>query len=379
LVAVSVRGEAVSVRERLFYIDNLRLMVIAFVVMHHLAVTISGFGSWYYVYPIHLDTLSTVWFAFYLGFQQAYFMGLMFMLAGYFVAGSYDRKGFGRFVGDRFRRLVIPTLIYMVAIDPFIGVVELGSEPNGFSITGFLSATGVMWFTAALFAFSLVYAAVRLLARRPAPSPQRRQLEPSFAKAVGLILVISVFAFLIRIVQPIGTSILNMQLCFFASYIILFVVGIVAYRNGLFAKISYRSGKRWLVAGVGLGFLAWLALVIAATESGNAAALDGGLTWQSAGYSLWESFVAVAMCIGLVAVFREKFNRQSKPVKAMSDSSFAVYMFHPVLIVPVALLLSPVALYPIVKWLLLCVICVPLCFAAAHFVFRRIPLLKDVL
>ncbi|MDA4114722.1 MAG: acyltransferase family protein, partial [Thaumarchaeota archaeon] len=126
-------------------------------------------------------------------------------------------------------------------------------------------------------------------------------------------------------------------------------------------------------------FLVWLALVIAVTDSGNTTAIDGGLTWQSAGYSLWESFVAVAMGIGLTAVFREKFNNRSKLVKTLSDNSFAVYMFHPLIIVAVALLLSPVALYPIVKWLLLCVICVPLCFAAANFVFRKIPLLKDVL
>jgi hypothetical protein len=41
-------------------------------------------------------------------------MGLLFMIAGYFVAGSCDRKGFGRFVGERFKRLDIPSLIYMV-------------------------------------------------------------------------------------------------------------------------------------------------------------------------------------------------------------------------------------------------------------------------
>jgi glucan biosynthesis protein C len=41
-------------------------------------------------------------------------MGLLFMIAGYFVVGSCDRKGFGRFVGERFKRLVIPSLIYMV-------------------------------------------------------------------------------------------------------------------------------------------------------------------------------------------------------------------------------------------------------------------------
>lgn len=378
-LAVSSRIEVGNRKERLLYIDNLRLMIVTFVVMHHLAVTYTGFGSWYYVEGTHLDTLSTIWFAFYLSFQQGYFLGFMFMIAGYFAAGSYDRKGFGQFVEERFRRLVIPSLIYMVAITPFIGLVELGMKVTGFSVIGFLSGTGVMWFTVALFVFSLTYGLVRLIVGRPAPASDRKQLEPTLAKTAILILIISVSAFLIRIVQPIGTSILNMQLCFFASYIVLFIVGIISHRNNLFAKINYRTGKRWLISGIVLGFLVWLALIIVVTKSGNTAVLAGGLTWQSAGYSMWESFVAVAMSIGLIAVFREKFNHQSKLIKTLSDNAFAVYMFHPLIIVPVTLLLSSVALYPIVKWFMLCVICVPLCFAATHFVFRRIPLLKNVL
>ena len=368
-----------NVRERLLYIDNLRLMIVTFVVMHHVAVTYSGLGSWYYIEAPHLDTLSTIWFAFYLSFQQAYFLGIMFMIAGYFVAGSYDRKGFGRFVGERFRRLVIPSLIFMVAITPFIELVELGNKVTGFSIIDFLSGTGVMWFTVALFFFSLTYGLARLIVRRPAPGSDRKQLEPTLANAVILILIISISAYLIRIVQPIGTSILNMQLCYFASYIVLFIVGIIAYRNNLFAKISYRTGKRWLISGIGLGFLVWLPLAILAYKSGSTAPFSGGLTWQSAAYSLWESFVAVAMSIGLIAVFREKFNHQSKLVKTLADNAFAVYMFHPMIIIPVTLLLSSIPFYPILKWLILCVICVPLCFAATHFVFRKIPLLKNVL
>jgi len=157
LVATSIRGEVGTVRERLLYVDNLRLMIVTFVVMHHVAVTYSGFGSWYYVEATHLDLFSTVWFAFYLSFQQAYFLGLMFLIAGYFVAGSYDRKVFGGFVGERFRRLIIPSLIYMVAITPFIGIVELGNKVASFNVIDFLSGTGVMWFTVALFAFSLCY------------------------------------------------------------------------------------------------------------------------------------------------------------------------------------------------------------------------------
>ncbi len=362
-------------KERLLYIDNLRMTIIAFVVMHHLAVTYSGFGSWYYMAGIPLDTLSTVWFAFYLSFQQAYFLGLLFLTSGYFVAGSYDRKGFSRFTRDRFTRLIVPTLIYMVAITPFIEFVELRNAYTGFDLVGFLSGTGVMWFAAALFLFALAYGLVRLRT----PSPTAQKIGPSLTNAVILILIIAISAFLIRIVQPIGTSILNMQICYFASYIALFLVGILAYRNNLFARISYRTGKRWLTAGIVLGFFAWLAVVIAATATGSTAALMGGVTWQSAGFSLWESFVAVAMSIGMIVMFREKFNRQNPVVNKLTQNSFAVYMFHPPIIVAVALLFSPVALYPVVKWALLCIICVPLCFAITHFVIRRIPGLKNVM
>jgi glucan biosynthesis protein C len=346
--------------------------------MQHLAVTYSGIGSWYYYENTHLDTISTIVFAFYLSFQQGYFMGILFLIAGFFEAGSYDRKGFGKFTKDRFTRLVIPTLIYMVVITPFIEYVELGNKWTGFDVIGFLSGTGVMWFTVALFAFSLVYGLFRL-SRRANSTSHGRQLTFSFSSAVILIIIISVCAFSIRIVQPIGTSILNMQLCFFASYIVLFIVGILAYRSNMFEGISYRTGKRWLIGGIVLGFIFWLVLIIVFTRTGSLTAFYGGLTWQSAGYSLWESFVAVAMSIGLIVVFREKFNHQSKRTSKLAENSFAVYMFHPLIIIGITIAFSGIVLYPLGKWLLLCLLCIPVCFAATYFIFRRIPLLKKVL
>ena len=173
MAATLISEEPSKPRERLFYIDNLRLLVIMLVISIHLAVTVSGLGSWYYTYGTHLDTLSTVWFAFYQSFTQGYFLGLLFLISGYFVAGSYDRKGFGGFVGDRFKRLVIPTLIFMIAITPFIEIVELGNKSTGFNLIGFLSGTGPMWFAAALFGFSLIYGLVRLISRRSAAASDK--------------------------------------------------------------------------------------------------------------------------------------------------------------------------------------------------------------
>lgn len=378
-VAITAARAGAGARTRRFYIDNLRTFVIACVVMHHLAVTFSGVGSWYYTDTRGQNALSTVWFTFYLTFQQAYFMGLMFLIAGYFVAGSYDRRGFGPYVVERFRRLGIPTLIYMVVIDPFINLVELRNRFTGFNLVNFLSATGPMWFAAALLIFCLIYAGARLIRPHVHLESVATHLRPSFRNLVLLTLGIAVLAFLIRIVQPIGTSILNMQLCFFASYVVLFCVGIVAYRGDLLGKISYRAGKWTLIGAVGVGFVVWLFVFATLSKTGHVLAVEGGGTWESAVYAVWESSVAVAMAVGLIVVFREKLNRQGPLAKAMSDSSFTVYMFHPPFLVAVALLFTPLSLAPIAKWAITCVICVPLCFAAAHFVFRRIPLLKSVL
>jgi len=368
-----------KIKERLFYIDNLRLFIIVFVVMHHLAVTYSGFGSWYYHEGGHLGKLSIVWFAFYLSLQQGYFMGLLFMISGYFVAQSFERKSFGKFIGDRFKRLIIPSLIYMVVITPFIGIVEIGYNKHDYKISDFLSGTGVMWFAVALFVFSLIYGIVRLNVQKDKPLPGKMQFKSSIFNEIILILIIAVCAFLIRLVQPIGTNVLNMQLCYFASYIVLFIIGIISYKNNLFGMISYKTGKRWLLSGIFIGFFVWLVLVIIADKTGKSTALNGGFNWLSAGYSLWESFISVAMSIGLITLFKEKFNYQEKLLKKLSDNSFAVYMFHPPIIVAVSLLFRPITFLPIVKWIILCIICIPLCFTVAHFIIRRIPLLNKIL
>ena len=365
---------------RLFYVDNIRLFVVICVVMHHLAVTYSGDGRFYYVEPSQMNgILQTIWFSFYLSFQQAYFMGLLFLLAGFFAAGSYDRKGFSRFIGDRFRRLIMPTLFYMVIIAPFIRYVELGESFSAFDLRNSMFSYGVMWFAVALFVFSGVYGCVRKLWRKNAPAVQGLNRSLSFRQLSILILAMAIGAFLVRIVQPLGTAVVGMQLAHFASYAGLFIAGIYSYRFGYFSQISYRAGKRWLINGVVLSFLAWFVFALAVTATGTQSANKGGINVHSAIYALWESFTAVAMCVGLTGVFKEKFNKRNRLVKAMSDSSFAVYMFHPPIIVGAALMFQNVILPPAVKWLILCPISLVLCFAFAHFILRKTPLLKKVL
>src|ERR1041385_1164966 len=111
-------GPVSSVKTRLEFIDNLRWVMIVLVVSMHAAVTYSHLGSWYFMEDPKPGLPATVFFATYQSFLQAFFMGLLFLVAGYFVPRALDRKGFRKFLRDRAVRLGIPALLFMVFIQP---------------------------------------------------------------------------------------------------------------------------------------------------------------------------------------------------------------------------------------------------------------------
>jgi peptidoglycan/LPS O-acetylase OafA/YrhL len=111
-------------KPRLAWIDNLRWLVIVMVVVIHVCATYSGLGSWYYHEEARLDVASQIVFFAYELFAQAFFMGFLFMLAGYFVPRAYDRKRFGRFALDRLMRLGVPTVVFMFILHPLTEFIK---------------------------------------------------------------------------------------------------------------------------------------------------------------------------------------------------------------------------------------------------------------
>lgn len=392
--------ENMTKSNRLFFIDNIRWLMIIFVILTHAAVTYSNMGSWYYTEPVKLDIVSLAVFGIFQSFTQAYFMGLLFLIAGYFTPGAFDRKGFAKFIGDRLVRLGIPTMIYMLFINPIIVYYMLAfrwkelQPPIGQAFLGyilrldFLSGSGPMWFALALLIFSFVYAAIRLLRRDSVMSQQAQQAQqdgsygdlPGHLAVVKLGLIISFCAFAIRLVQPIGTSVMNMQLGFFSQYVILFIVGVIAYRQNLMTRIPHSFGVTWFRIALIGGSLFWLAIqILGGGISGDFSSYSGGLHWQSAAYALWESFFCLGVSLGLIVIFRERFNWQSRFTKFMSDNYFSVYVFHAPILISVSLALREFSLHPLLKFAVVGAISVPLCFLVSHLVLRRIPLLKKVL
>lgn len=379
----------VATKARLDFIDNLRWVMIVLVVSVHAAVTYSHVGGWYFMEDPKPDQATMLFFAYYEMGLQAFFMGFLFLIAGYFVPRAFDRKGTAKFLRDRFVRLGIPTLIYMFVVHPFavywllhdyykIRVSPWVGYLNFVRTFRWIGGSGPMWFALALLIFCGVYALVRAVGRRKSPDEPAAAL-PTHAQVIGLALLMGLCSFLVRIVQPMGTNILNMQLCFFSQYVILFNVGLMAYRRNWLLRIPYEFGMRWFRLALIAGTLVWIALIGAMVATNTLKSVNGGFTWQSAGVCFWEAFFCLGICLGLTVLFREKFNRQGAFAKWMSDNSFSVYLFHTPLLVAVTLGMQGFAAPKPVKFLAATLLATTVAFLASNYVFRRIPLLRRVL
>jgi len=378
---------------RLAYVDNIRWTVIAMVVLMHACVTYSGSGSWFYVEKTTQDIASTLAFGIYQSFAQAFFMGLLFFLAGTLVPAAYDRKGFLRFVGDRAVRLGVPSLVFMLVLNPLTNIIrDIGTGGSvtwagllpvyrDFIVSGrFLGASGPLWFAVALLVFSIVYALVRLAADlRRSRAPRQRVTPRTFtARAINIglacvIALIAVIAFLIRLVQPLGTSVMNMQLGYFSSYVVLFVAGLWAGRNGFLQAVPAQLGRTWLWVSIGVGLPVWMLLQgLGGALEGKQALFSGGWHWQAAGIAAWESFFCVAFSLGLLTVYRERVNMKNRLTGLLSYTGFGVYAFHAPLLVGVSMLLLTVAMHPLAKTLIVAGIAWVVSIAFA-WVVRKIP------
>jgi fucose 4-O-acetylase-like acetyltransferase len=381
-------------KPRLDWIDNLRWLIIVMVVLIHVCATYSGLGSWYYNEGAELDLASQVVFYAYELFSQSFFMGFLFLLAGYFVPGAYDRKGFGRFVLDRLVRLGVPTAVFVFILHPltdFIKKAFLGPPVGVADITGFFKwylgqrefvrETGPLWFALVLLVFCLAYAAARRLAEALSQSRERGEgsrpaKSVTHGMVAALIALLAAASFLVRLVQPIGSNWYNLQLCFFPQYVILFLIGLWAARSRFLLTVPYRFGMLWFRLALAVGIPAWAALLgLGGAFSGNELAFAGGLRWQAAGYALWEAFFCVGISLGLIVLYRERATVRSRLSGFLADNNFGVYVFHTPIVVAVSLALRSYALYPLAKALLVSLLVLPACFLFAALV-RRAPGLR---
>ena len=375
-VAMATHGPA-----RLLFIDNIRWSMIILVLSMHASDTYSPFGNWYYVdrQPAGLGT--SLFFGVYQSFLQAFFMAVLFFIAGYFSAAAYDRKGFSQFAQDRFIRLGLPTLLYMFAIGPITQYFLSWTWGTG----GFahqwlvhlkdgewLSETGPMWFCAVLLIFSLIYGLVRLAGWKE----PRIELHDDPGTGVAIfIAAMAISTFVVRVGVSEGASVLNVHPGDFPQYVLMYAAGAFGYRGSWLAGFSDRFCIRCSSVALSLSVPLFTALILfGGSLQGDTASYSGGFNPVSAGKSLWEALVCVGMGFLMLAIYRRHFNAQRPLARWLSDNAFGVYLIHPPILIGAAIVLHAIVLNAIAKAALLTAVAAVGSFVFSSLVLRKSPL-----
>jgi glucans biosynthesis protein C len=373
---------------RLFFVDNIRVLLTILVILHHLMITYAGTGSWYYNEGRE-DIVSTALGGWFCATNQAYFMGLFLLISAYFVPGSYDRKGPGQFLKDRLIRLGIPLALFSWVINPLfvywffyqdIQMPFFSYFPGEYFKHNALIGAGPLWFVEVLLIFSLAYVAVRFLTRSRPPRPVADSRFPANGAIALFALLLGIATFLVRIVFPMDgykLEALNLQLGFFVQYIALFIVGLVAYRRNWLLGLPDKTGRLWLWIAV-LLILLWAPMMLVNGSLEEDMSFKGGANWQSLLYTLWESFLCLSMCIGLIYAFRRYLNHRGKIAAFLVPNAYTAYIIHAPVIITLSYAVRDMMLYPLLKWAAVGLVVVPLCFGLSALI-RKIPYTDRVL
>ena len=234
-----------KINNRLLYLDNLKVCLTVLVIFHHAGQAYGDGGDWAYHPSNPAEFMPWIWHFF--SVNAAFFMGLFFLISGYFVPTSFDKQGAKVFVQKKLIRLGIPLLLMGGLLSVLSGKPEIGH----------------MWYIESLLVFCLIYALIRQF---------RKSIDgkcSSKPTIIGLLIfggLMGIGSYLIRQVSPqdhwiwpFGIIPLPMEPAHYLQYVMMFVIGILARRFAWLEKMSTPTGAISLVLGCALAFgLLWL-------------------------------------------------------------------------------------------------------------------------
>jgi len=350
-------------------LDALKAALTVLVVFHHTAIAYGASGSWFLQEIAPDGSLSSLVLTIFCTLNQAFFMGLFFLIAGSMTPGAIRRRGAAAFLRERLLRLGLPFVAFVLVLGPL--AVALAKIPDGIPVLATLSRLaregavipGPMWFVEALLIFSAVYVALRALLRpqrleRPRPFPSNRLLA---AGALG----VGAAAFLLRLRWPAGAAVLALQLGYFPSYVVLFLAGCLGAEGKWLQRIPDGQTAAWLKISIGAAIALVAVLAGLRASGGDTGAASGGWTLLAAFYAVWEPLFAWGAIMALLVVFQRRFVALGPVGSRLARRAYLVYVIHPPVLVGVTLVLGGLAAPALVKVLLAGSAACALCFGLA--------------
>jgi hypothetical protein len=321
-----------SGKPKLYFIDNMKIFLTLMVVNTHTTqvflgiapFAVKGTPSYYNTFMSTLNELN-----------QAYFMALFFLLSGYFVPASLDRKGLRMFIKDKMKRLGLPAIMWYLGL----GQVMFFLIDSAFGLAShynFNIHNGPQWFILWLLAFSVMYA---LLAQRFS-CPRWVQLPGTCGLvSIGLVLGFLQFVFstYFNIWEGRNIFLLNPYFAQTPFYVAFFAAGIAAKRNGWLHQLAnFSSSSLWALRSLAVIFAALIIFSKQWQEWLTASANEATAMEHASNFWLMLFVLGVVQCVFGVVVsvlgvelFHRCLNCGGGSIhRFLTDSIYGVYLFH---------------------------------------------------
>jgi glucan biosynthesis protein C len=375
-----------SLGNRILFLDNIRYLMVVFVVLLHAAMSYGTFGRHWVVG----DAVANIkLFDMTLLIIDVFAMPVLFFIAGYFALPNIQKKGPCVFLKDKFMRLGIPWLISIIFIVPIITYIyqynHLGGKPllsygqfwiNWMKIvsdfpTGFWSPMypnifnfnqTAYWFISLLLFFFIIFTIIYILKKRICPSSSIQEKTHAGKKMLLIMLsvwllnvIMSVFVNMIPAPFPdpfvIIAGVLQFQIWRLATYIIYFTLGVYAFSRNWFVKDNHFPGHPllWIAICIilcfGLGLIVILSNLLSNIQSIQT---DSGLIIT---LMLLRSLLRETFLIVFASIAFRYWNRPHKINETFAANSYNIYLVHlPLVVVLQLLLVNLVGISSLVKF-----------------------------
>ncbi|GAB3969339.1 acyltransferase [Spirosoma terrae] len=337
---------------RAIWLDYLRSFITVLVVAHHAALaypTFAHFDPAHYIYSTAPVVDDNRWAAldFLIGFNDIYFMSLMFFVSGLFVYRGLVKKGAKAYIRDRFIRLGIPFLVAEIVLIPLAYWPSFYLATHSTNLLNFLDdyvyhqqwPVGPPWFIWLLLVFDGVIVLIF-------------SVTPSFFTAFGHWLgrlnrqpfrlgLISYGLVAINLV-PVSLWVgqytwigdwgpfdfqLNRLFFYFLFFLLGSCLGAVDWQ-GYFFKAQKFLGRDWTFWGA---FCLIFYLLFVLVSRSGAIWVSEGLFTPVVGYLLFD-VAFVASCLfsisACLAFFKQKVNKPLQVWDNLSDNAYGIYIVH---------------------------------------------------
>ena len=361
------------------YLDNLKVVLITAIIAFH---AILGYAStvevWTYtaLREVTLASATQVVVLVLVSPFGLFMIALLFLVAGLLTPSSLERKGTGRFVGDRLLRLGLPFVVYVLLIQPtLVYALEhpLGEAPGSFWAEYLGDErrldTGPLWFVGVLLIFSLGYAGWTAWI-----SPRHPTRPVSLRTLVLAALVVAPASFGVRLVYPYGSESGFTDLNFWEwpACLAVFALGVNASRHGWVTAVPDRLARQCRnVTLVGVLAMATLLMVVGLLD-----AVDdplGGWNGAAVAFAALDAVLTVFGSVWLLSVAQRRLERRYRWGPLLSRSAYGAFMLQTLFLLGFAIALRQVPLPAEAKALIVAIGSVTCSFTTAWLLISRVP------